>query len=63
MQPNKGSVIIIPGQNSSVPNVVMKIVDPHKGTEISDTQIGQELRLQIILNPRNSKYTVKCEVN
>ncbi|CAH1101390.1 unnamed protein product [Psylliodes chrysocephalus] len=54
MQPNKGSVIIIPGQNSSVPNVVMKIVDPHKGTEISDTQIGQELRLQIILNPRNN---------
>ncbi|CAG9863954.1 unnamed protein product [Phyllotreta striolata] len=54
MQPNKGSVIIIPTENSSVPNVIMKIVDPKTGLDISDTQIGQELQLQIILNQPNN---------
>ncbi|XP_057669969.1 uncharacterized protein LOC130902128 [Diorhabda carinulata] len=50
MLPNRGSVIIIPGNNATVPNVIMKVVDAHTGDEISDSQIGQDLQLQIILN-------------
>ncbi|XP_072388554.1 uncharacterized protein [Diabrotica undecimpunctata] len=48
--PNRGSVIIIPGQNSTVPDVIMKIVDPNTGGEVSDSQIGQYLQLEVILN-------------
>ncbi|CAH1118952.1 unnamed protein product [Phaedon cochleariae] len=58
--PNKGSAIISPTMNntSNPPVIEMKIVDPHTGQEVSDTQIGQELQLRIELKSRDDNLDI-----
>ncbi|KAG5894169.1 hypothetical protein JTB14_001864 [Gonioctena quinquepunctata] len=55
MLPSNGSSLINPYFNATTsPDIQMKILDPHTGGEVSDSQIGQELQLIIELkSPHN----------
>ncbi|XP_060528919.1 uncharacterized protein LOC132703587 isoform X2 [Cylas formicarius] len=55
--PNKGSTLLNTSSNETVsPVVEMKVVDLSTQQETTDTQIGQELQLQIELKEKTNEY-------
>lgn len=58
---NAGSTIINPGPPGNLPKVEMKIIDINRRTEVTDTQIGDELQLLIQMNQTTGgRQSQKC---